>query len=259
MNATSLPGVVPVDVDQPSRLVSGHMLQEIEQLLVIQDRDQKLHRYHREIEAAPLKRAQLEQALENARLTLEKSKEQSKHLEVERKRLELDVQSKEQSMDRLKNQQLQTKKNEEYQALSHEISRHEEQVRELEDRELELMEQAESLKPVIAQAEKEFAESRTSVQDQLSDLDAKVVAIKEQVDQLEADKQRLASELDPDLFDRYSRLMKSKGDAAIVPIESGICSGCHMKVTTTTALKAKSAREVVHCDNCGRMLFVAND
>jgi predicted nucleic acid-binding Zn-ribbon protein len=48
----------------------------------------------------------------------------------------------------------------------------------------------------------------------------------------------------------------SQGDAVVVA-EHEVCTGCHMKVTTQTAHRAKAGKEIVSCDNCGRILYDA--
>ena len=65
----------------------------------------------------------------------------------------------------------------------------------------------------------------------------------------------LASRLDEDVLNRFERLFKSKGDAAIVALRHEVCTGCHMKITPQTAHRVKSGREIVSCEQCGRILF----
>jgi len=65
----------------------------------------------------------------------------------------------------------------------------------------------------------------------------------------------LAGKIDEDLLALFERLFKSKGDAAVVAIEHGVCTGCHMKVTTATAAQVKVGKEIVSCENCGRILY----
>jgi len=51
--------------------------------------------------------------------------------------------------------------------------------------------------------------------------------------------------------------VRSKGDAAIVALEHNVCTGCHMKVTTATVMHAKTGKEIVSCEQCGRILYSA--
>ena len=76
-------------------------------------------------------------------------------------------------------------------------------------------------------------------------------------EELAKEREALASKIDGDLLNRFERLFDSKGDAAVVAIEHGVCTGCHMKVTTATASRVKAGKEIVSCENCGRILYDA--
>ena len=59
---------------------------------------------------------------------------------MQRKSLELDAQSRRDSIAKYKTQQFQTRKNEEFQAIGHEIQRFEKEIEKIEDHEIEIME-----------------------------------------------------------------------------------------------------------------------
>ncbi len=233
------------------------MLKEIEQLLTIQDRDRKIRALKNETKLAPLQRKELEGRLAAAQQQLDSVKLKGKEIEVERKKLENDAQSKRDQIAKYNAQKFQTRKNEEFQALTNEIKRFEDEVSGIEDRELELMDGGEKMKATIAEAEKENASVKTQVQQQLTNLEAKTLTIQDQLKQIEADRAALATEVDEDLLDTYNHLFTSKGDNAIVALEHEVCMGCHMKLTTQTAVRVKGRREVVHCEQCGRILYYA--
>ncbi len=232
-----------------------HMLQQIEQLLTLQDRDRKIRSLKNEVRLAPMQRKELDARLAAAQQNLDSVKLKGKEIEVERKKLEVEAQSKRDQIAKYNTQKFQTRKNEEFQAITNEIKRYEDEVRATEDRELELMENAETMKVTIADAEKENTAVKAQVQQQLANLDAKAGAIQEQLQQIEADRAKLASGVDEDLLDTYDRLFTSKGDNAVVALEHEVCMGCHMKLTTQTAVRVKGGREVVNCEQCGRILY----
>ncbi|PYK22327.1 MAG: hypothetical protein DME56_01445, partial [Verrucomicrobia bacterium] len=91
---------------------------------------------------------------------------------------------------------------------------------------------------------------------QLIDLESKSKALETQQRELENEREALASKIDADLLDQFERLFNSKGDAAIVAVEHGVCTGCHMKVTTATAAGVKAGKEIVSCEQCGRILYL---
>ena len=232
------------------------MHSELEQLLVLQDRQQKIRQIQTEIKTLPLERAYLESQLAATAGGVELLKQKGRQVEVERKRLELDVGTRTESISRLKTQQYQTRKNEEFRAIGHEIERYENEIRKLEDQELELMIEADKLKGEIEVADKSARATKDSITRQLTDLETKSKALGSQQQELETEREALASKIDADLLDQFERMFNSKGDAAIVAVEHGVCTGCHMKVTTATAARVKAGKEIVTCEQCGRILYL---
>lgn len=232
------------------------MHSELEQLLILQDRQQKIRHIQAEIKTVPLERAHLEAQLAATAAGVEALKQKARQVEVERKNLELDVGTRTDSIARLKTQQYQTRKNDEFQAIGHEIQRYENEIRKLEDKELELMIEADKLKAEIEAADKSARATKESISRQLADLQTKSDALESQQQELQTERKALAAQIDDDVLDQFERLFNSKGDAAVVAVEHGVCTGCHMKVTTATAATVKAGKEIVSCENCGRILYL---
>lgn len=233
------------------------MQSELEQLLVLQDRQQKIKQIQTETKTLPLQRKQLEAQLAASAAALESLKQNARQVEVDRKKLELDVGTRTTSIARLRTQQYETRKNDEFQALGHEIERYEKEIQQIEDQELELMEQADKLKAQIVAEEKKAGAAKQSIARQLSDLDAKATTLQSRLEQLTKERGEIAEKIDEEVLNRFERLFASKGDAAIVALEHEVCTGCHMKVTTQTAVRVKGGKEIVSCEQCGRILYAA--
>ena len=233
------------------------MHSELEQLLILQDREQKIRQIRTEIETVPLRRKSLEAQLAESKASVETLRQRVRQAEVDRKKLELDVGTRAESVSRLKTQQYQTRKNDEFQAIGHEIERYENEIRKIEDDELELMVLADKIKADLTAEETKAAATRDSIARQTADLDEKSKALESQLQGLTTERSNLATKIDEDLLAGFERLFKSKGDAAVVAIEHGVCTGCHMKVTTATAAGVKAGKEIVSCENCGRILYDA--
>jgi uncharacterized protein len=228
---------------------------ELEQLLVFQDRQQKIKQIQTEIKTLPLQRNHLESQLAASAADLEALRQKGRQLEMNRKKLELDVGTRAETISRLKTQQYQTRKNDEFQAIGHEIERYENEIRKLEDEELEVMLEADNLKAEIEAADKRARATKESISRQLNDLETKSKTLENRQEELAKERETLASKIDGDLLHRFERLFNSKGDAVIVAVEHGVCTGCHMKVTTATASQVKAGKEIVSCENCGRILY----
>jgi predicted nucleic acid-binding Zn-ribbon protein len=230
---------------------------DLEQLLVLQDRQQKIKQIQIEVETLPLQKKSLEAQLAASVAGVEVLKQKARKVEMDRKKLELDVGTRTESISRLKTQQYQTRKNDEFQAIGHEIERYENEIRKIEDEELELMMEADKLKADLGVEEKKAATVKESVARQTADLEVKSKTLESRLEELTKERAEIAGKIDEDLLGRFERLFKSKGDAVVVPLEHEVCTGCHMKVTTQTAHRAKAGKEIVSCENCGRILYDA--
>ncbi len=230
------------------------MLPEIEKLLVLQDRDRKIRTLNQELGTAPLERRAYEEKLASALKQLETVKQKAMEIEVERKKLEVEARAKRDSIAKFQTQKFQTRKNEEFQALNNEITRYEGDIRTLEDRELQLMDDGEKAKALVAETDRQTKATKGQVERQLTDIAAKTGTVAAQLRELEAERATLTDGLDEDLLDTFNRLFANKGEA-VVPLEHETCMGCHMKVTTQTVVKVKGQREIVHCEQCGRILY----
>ena len=139
------------------------MLEAIEKLLILQDRDRKIRRVQQELGHIGPERETLRAKAAATQTQLDAAKIRVKQIETERKRLELDVEAKKPQIERYANQQLQTRKNEEYRALAHEIELCKEAIVKIEDQEIVLMEQGEAAQKEVARATRKLSEAKKLV------------------------------------------------------------------------------------------------
>lgn len=231
------------------------MLEVLEKLLALQDRDQHLRSFQTELTRLPEERKSWEKQLADSAARLDKAKTRAKEIEVEKKSLQVEEQAKRDTITRYKQQQLQTRKNEEYSALAHEIEAAEKHISGLEDRELALMDEAEQLQPEITTAEQTHASEKAKVEQMFTSLSEKKVNLENRITEVKTDRVRFTEGVDEDVLERYERLFKTKNGVAIAPLQHEVCMGCHMKVTTQTVVQVKSGKEVIHCPQCGRILY----
>ena len=234
------------------------MLKEIAQLLLLQDRDQKIKMYKAELETIPLEQRRIDQLVASKNNSFEQARQRFRDLEMQKKRLELDAQSRRDAIVKYKSQQFQTRKNEEFQAIGQEIHRFEKEIERIEDEEIELMVEAETVAGKITEAERELVAAKRQAQQQEADLKRKQQTLEERLREAESERDALAQGFEPDLLFRYTRLFLTKGGNAVVPVEHEFCMGCHMKNTTTLVHRVKMSREIVHCEQCGRILYYAD-
>src|SRR5436305_14004399 len=154
------------------------MLESIEKLLILQDRDRKIRRTRGELAHIEPERQNLLLKVADAQKALDTAKERVKQLESDRKGLELEVEAKKQLISRYGLEQIQTRKNEEYRALTHEMETCKQEIHAIEDRELELMEQAEAAQRDVSRRNQALAEVRKLAEEQISQLGAREQELK---------------------------------------------------------------------------------
>ncbi len=227
----------------------------VEALLVLQDRDNKVRTLTDELDEAPEAIAAVERELATRTANFDALKSKTRQIEADRKKLDLDVQTKQAAIARYKSQQQQTRKNEEFSALNHEIEHAEKDIAVLEDSELELMEAYDKGLAEVAAAQKELMAFTEKAKIKKAELEKRSAALAAEL--IGAEEKQAAAEktVEPDVLARYRRILKSKKDVAIVPIHGGACGGCHMKLTSQTVLSAKAAETLTSCENCGRLVF----
>jgi predicted nucleic acid-binding Zn-ribbon protein len=231
------------------------MLDAIEKLLILQDRDLKAQHLEAELETVEPQRAGLQTRTQATREALEAARQKLRHLDSARKQLELEVEEQKQHIGRYSLQQFETKKNEEYKALSKEIAGCQAAIVRLEDQQLELMEQAEAVQKVIAGAAQQAETSARDAEALLTALAGREQHLRQQLADARNGRERLAAAVEAGLLARYERLRRSKGGQVVVGVDHSSCGGCHMQLPTHVVLGAQAGQEVAACPNCGRILY----
>ena len=229
----------------------------VEALLVMQDRDSRVAALTADLEHLPRQMAALEDDVETRSERFEEVRASTRKIEAERKKIDLEVQAKQAAIARYRAQQAQTRKNEEFAALNHEIDHAQKEIATLEDSELELMEAYDKGLVVVSGGQKELLLFEEKAKQKKTELEARSAKATADLQEARARQVEAEKAVPEDALARYRRILKSKKDVAIVPIRGGACGGCHMKLTTQTVITARGSESLTACENCGRLVYWA--
>jgi len=234
------------------------MREDVKQLLALQEVDQKIQALEAELLRIPQLQEAAKDRLANDTAALAQAKANFQANEVEIKKVELDIGTRRNSIERLKNQQFETKKNDEYTKLGQEVTRYEELVDALETRELELMEIADDLRGKISAAEAALSKTQGYVDEEIKALEDRATERRKALAEAQSlQDERVSAIGDEDLLDTYHRLFNKRDGQAIVKVTpERSCTSCHVQVTPATYALAQSGAAIAHCDNCSAILFV---
>lgn len=230
------------------------MLDEIRGLLILQDRDRRILALEKNLAQLPQDEARAKAKLSGDLAAKKKAHEELQAAELKVKKVEMEAETRRTTIKRLQNQQFETKKNEEYNALGHEIERYSNEVDELETKELEAMEEVDVFRKKQAEAEALLAKTQKVVDEDLASIKQRHAEMEAQLVEVKAEREKLAAEASEEYLPIYGKLMKSKDGMAIATLKNGKCTGCHVKVIASTAIAVQAENEVTQCDNCGRIL-----
>ncbi len=226
----------------------------LEKLLILQDRDQQRLALEAQLKAVPADVERVQQKISAEKAAIETARTEVRELETKKKLLETEIGSAEDKLAKYRTQQLQVRKNEEYQALGHEIETTKTAIEGLEEKELGIMFNIDEAKKRFVAAEsvlktniaghearlKTLAEREANLRAELDTARAAVAAARPAVDDLSLR-----------LYDRVS----ARQMPACVPVRGGNCGGCHLKLSSENDAVARKGEKLATCDQCGRIVW----
>ncbi len=70
-----------------------------------------------------------------------------------------------------------------------------------------------------------------------------------------SDEKVISRDMDSEILFKFERIIKNKSGLGIVPVKSGVCSGCHMTLPAQFANDVRKSEEILFCPYCSRILF----
>ncbi len=229
---------------------------QIEKLLIVQHCDVELMKIQQDLARLPAERKAAEAAIEQEMANIEVARQLLLSKELARKETDVEVKAKESALLRFRTQQSEVKKNDEYKALTHQIEQTEADIAELEEREIELMLEIDTIREQFEVEEADIKgrieahrkgidlliERETNLAASLSEAETKVVESRTGADTL--------------YLEHYDRVKKTvKRPPYVVQIEAHKCGGCHLKVSNEVARAVLNSDEPHFCDQCARMVY----
>jgi len=232
----------------------------IESLLILQDRDAKRLGLEALLKAVPRDVALVEGKIAAEKASIETAKQELKELEVKKKALENEIGSAEAKLAKYRTQQSMVKKNDEYQALGHEIETTEKAIGEFEGQELEVM-------YLIDEAKKKFAAAEAVLKGNISGHEGRIKTLRERevnvTAELKVAQAEVATTRGP-VGERnlrvYDRIAVRQMPAVVPLVSLDKCGGCHLKVSgdVISAARGKGTDPLAAlptCDQCGRIVY----
>lgn len=231
----------------------------LEKLLILQDRDAKRIGLEAQLKATPRDIAAVEQKIAAEKAAIETARLEVRGLESKKKLLETEIGSAEEKLAKYKTQQSQVRKNEEYQALGHEIETTQAAIGGLEEQELQVMYGIDEAKKKFAAAEAELKANISGHEGRIRGLKEREASLAAELAAVQAEVATARAPVEAPALRVYDRIA-ARQMPVVVPIHGSKCGGCHLKVSGEVESLARGktgdgAAQLATCDQCGRIVY----
>jgi predicted nucleic acid-binding Zn-ribbon protein len=139
--------------------------------------------------------------------------------------------------------------------MSDEVAHMKARFAEEEDAELHLMEDAEAADDAVRSASASLAEARSRSAAEEPDLKEELEAARRELAEIEAERDELWAQIPPAAQAAYSR---TRAQPPVARVVGNQCTACRVTVTSSgMQTLRKGLDELVHCENCSRILVLA--
>jgi predicted nucleic acid-binding Zn-ribbon protein len=229
---------------------------QINYLSKLQTIDSEIYALRAEKEFKPLEIKALETSFEEKKEHLASLEKTILDLQKQRKDKEGELALKEEGTKKLQTQLYSLKTNKEYQAMLQQIQDAKADASIIEDKILELFEQADSVNSETEQEKQRLKEEEKLFFEQKKKLEDRIKEIDDRLAQLEALRIQIMPDIEPNILAQYERILLNRDGLAIVTVKDNTCKGCNMFVPPQVINLIKMYERIVTCEVCNRILYI---
>ena len=178
---------------------------------------------------------------------------------------ELDLKSREASLDKLRVQLNSAKTNKEYSALLREINTFKADGSRIEEEALKRMTAVDEAKKQAAEVEKQIESEQRRLAELVAQASAREKDLADQAAEIVRQRSLAASDVPADVLAQLDRLADAHEGEAMAPVirphpkrDEYNCGGCNMGVTLEQVNALSSRDDIQICNCCGRMLYLGD-
>lgn len=232
---------------------------QIENLVKLQTIDSEIYSLKHEKDSKPQEIKALEASFEEKKAHLKSLENSLLDLQKQRKDKELELASKEEGAKKLQTQLYTLKTNKEYQAMLQQIQDVKTDASVIEDKILELFDQADKVKTETEKEKAHLKEEEQAFDAQKKKVEDRVKEIDDRLAQLDAQRKQVMPEIEPKILKQYERILANRDGLAIVVVKDNSCGGCNMFVPPQVINLIKMYERIITCEICNRILYIRDE
>jgi len=231
---------------------------ELQKLIALQNLDTTIRKLEKDQQATPERRAEIEKEFDQRAFeirALENRRDEAKH---SRARLENEVMEQRGRLERAERNLMSSKKPDEYTAAIREADAARKQISALETQILEQMEQLEQAETALNERADAIATMNSDRETKLKAFDEESGTIGERLATARKEREEVFAGLPKPISAMYARIgARIRDGVAVAEARNRSCSACFMSLRPQVMAEVRRGEEIITCDNCGRILYVA--
>ena len=235
--------------------MSASVNSDLQHLIRLQHLDSELDGARRRIAEIPSVQQALDARLAEQQAAVGAVKQRLSDSQGARRATEAEVAALQSRLSKYKGQLMEVKTNKEYQAMQKEIATAEENIRSLEDRVLEQMEEAESLGRELKTAEASLKAQQDEVARERKRLDEEGASLQTRITETTAARGEVAGKLSRQALQLFEHVSRQRRGLAVAEARDGICTVCHVRLRPQVFNEVRRNDALVQCDSCLRILY----
>jgi predicted nucleic acid-binding Zn-ribbon protein len=198
--------------------------------------------------------AELEGKVSDLESQVHEQEEYIKSSTLERMRMDAEIVSFREKIERYKSQQYQVRTNKEYDALTKEMETAKNQIAKHETEIETILDKQKKAKDELEKLMQQFEEERKELEEKKAELEEVAASTADGELKLMHEREKVVVRMNKADFAIYQRISKAKQGKAVVSIKKGTCGGCHNVVPPQKLLELRQHDRIYTCEFCGRIL-----
>lgn len=231
------------------------MIEDLKLLIELQEIDSAIVNKADIIDAIPQKVSSVEQPLIDTQAVYDKNRQKYENLQKKKRDREQFLDDSNDKIKKLKARISEIKTNKEYQAFLKEIESAEKERHAIEDEILSLMEDLDTLQKELTAQEAKVKTEEEKVGAFKNKLQGDIAEVEKELDELKLRRGDLLKGIDREIYDLYSKILKTKKGLAVVEAKDEICRGCNMNIPPQLFVEIKKNEKIIQCPQCNRILY----
>ena len=234
------------------------MNEDLMKILLMQEVDSRIDRTTREMDEIPREKLIHERELESQKADYEKEKRNLEEIRESSRKCNENKEAAENTLGEFKNKLLEMKTNEAYRTMLGQIEFAEKKISDLDIQIIEKMYEEEQGEKDLEEAKKIWERNTKRAGKRQEILDGQFEVLKENMEELMAERKDIASGIGKRLLDKYEQLRTAGKGLVVVGLQKGTCGGCLTNIPPQTAVEINQGETFI-CPICGRFVVWKDD